>query len=114
MWQKIKSWFKKFGVWAVTALFGLWAIIRICANRISQQRAVNRDYCKREQEAERIHQRIDNTTRISEELIDDCSDRLEEVEQCLDAVEDTTRGLSESNVTAEQAIEELRKRFSKD
>lgn len=113
MWEKVKSWFKKFGGWVVTGIGSIFIIWRVYTNHRAQQRAVDRDYRERELETERLNQRIKRTTELESEFLESGREELEECSEHIRAAEDTTDRLEQSNYTAEQAIEELRRRFSK-
>ena len=110
IWNWIKGHIVLIGVGVVSIL----TLGKYAADRRDDKRAADRDYCKRERETEIINQRIERTTELESEFLGDCKDRLEECEQRIGAAEDTAERLTESNITAEQAIEELRRRMHED
>lgn len=117
MYDKLKqiwNWIKNHIVLIGIGILSLLTLGKYAADRRDDKRAADRDYREREREAEIINQRIERTTELESEFLGDCKDRLEEIGEQLGAAEDTVGRIEQSNVTAEQAIAELRKRFAED
>ena len=114
MWKKIKDWIKKFGGWIVAGISALFLICDYAIHRRNDERTAVWGYRDRAADAERLSNRIERTTELESEFINDCEGRLEEVEQHLGAAEGAADRISESNLSAEQALAELRKRFAED
>lgn len=105
MWEKTKKWIKDFGGWIVACALFIVTLGKYTADRINDKRTADRNYSDREREAEVINQRLERTAELESEFIEECEEHIESARNTADRIEQST-------VTAEQAIEELRRRFA--
>lgn len=107
MWNKIKSWIKKFGGWIIAGISALFLICDYYIHRRNDERTAIWGYRDRTADAERLGNRIERATELESEFVEECEEHIE-------SARDTADRIEQSAITAQQALAELRRRFAED
>lgn len=105
--KRIWNWIKDH---VVAVGVGIVSIITLCdyyIHRRADERTAVWGYRDRAADAERLGNRIERTTELESEFIEECEEHIE-------SARDTADRIEQSTISAEQALAELRRRFAED